>query len=68
MVLVPAERHMRQSEGYNMQHSGHTGQRFSKRTIQVKDFQKELMVEIYSKSLVRGIDKVLLIKYSENTN
>ena len=36
-----------------MQHSGHTGQYY----------QNELMVEIYSKSLVRAIGKVLLMKY-----
>ena len=28
--------------------------------------QNELMVEIYSKSLVRAIGKVLLIKFSQN--
>ena len=37
-----------------MQHSGHTGQ----------NFQNELMVEIYSKSLVRAIGKVLRMKLS----
>ena len=37
-----------------MQHSGHIGQ----------IFQNELMVEIYSKSLVRAIGKVLLMKFS----
>ena len=37
-----------------MQHSGHTGQ----------NFQNELMDEIYSKSLVRAIGKVLRMKLS----
>ena len=37
-----------------MQHSGHMSQ----------IFQTELMVEICSKSLVRAIGKVLLIKFS----
>ena len=32
--------------------------------IQVKIVQNELMVEIYSKSLVRAISKVLLMKFS----
>ena len=32
--------------------------------IWVKDIQTELMVEIYSMSLVRAIGKVLLIKFS----
>ena len=32
--------------------------------IQVNIFQKELMVKIYSKSLVRAIGKVLLMKFS----
>ena len=32
--------------------------------IWVKNFQNELMIEIYSKSLVRAIFKVLLIKIS----
>ena len=32
--------------------------------IQVNIFQNELMVEIYSKSLVRATGKVLLIKFS----
>ena len=36
--------------------------------IQVKNFQNELMVEIYSKSLVRAISKVLRMKLSWNTN
>ena len=31
--------------------------------IQVNFFQNELMVEIFSKSLVRGIGKVLLMKF-----
>ena len=39
----------------NMQRSGHMGQKC----------QTELMVEIYSKSLVRAISKVLLIKFSK---
>ena len=38
----------------NTQHSGHMGQ----------FFQTELMVEIYSNSLVRAIDEVLLMKLS----
>ena len=38
-----------------MQHSGHTS-------------QTKLMVEIYSKSLVRAIGKVLLMKFSQDTN
>ena len=37
-----------------MQHSGHNG----------KIIQTELMVEIYSKSLVRAFCKVLLITFS----
>ena len=36
--------------------------------IRVKFFQNELMVEIYSKRLVRGIGKVLLTKCIKNTN
>ena len=32
--------------------------------IQVKSFQNELRVEIYSKSLVRAIGKVLHMKFS----
>ena len=36
-----------------MQHSGHTGHSFS---------LNELMFEIYAKSLVRAISKVLLMK------
>ena len=32
--------------------------------ILVKDFKTELMVEIYSKGLVRAIGKVLLVKFS----
>ena len=39
-----------------MQHSGHTSQ----------IFQNELIVGIYSKSLVRAIVKVLLMKFSQN--
>ena len=42
-------------KGPNRQHSGHMGQVF---------FQTELMVEIYSKSLVSAIGKVLLMKFS----
>ena len=34
--------------------------------IQVKIYQNELMVEIYSKSLLRAIGKVLLMKFSTN--
>ena len=41
-----------------MQHSGHTGQ----------NFHNELMVEIYSKSLVRAVGKVLVMKFSQNIN
>ena len=36
--------------------------------IRVKISQTGLMVEIYSKGLVRAIGKVLLMKFSENTN
>ena len=36
--------------------------------IQVKNFQNELMVEIYSKSPVRAIGKVLWMKFRVNTN
>ena len=32
-----------------------------------KNVQTELVVEIYSKSLVRAIGKVLLVKFSLNT-
>ena len=39
-------------------HSGHMDQNSS----------TELMVEIYSKSLVRAVDKVLLMKFSLNTS
>ena len=46
-------------KGHNTQHSGHMGK---------KNVQTELMVEIYSKSLVRAIGKVLLVKFSQNTN
>ena len=35
--------------------------------ILVKHFQTELMVEIYSKSLVRTFGKLLLMKLSYNT-
>ena len=38
-----------------MQHSGHIG-------------QTELMVEICSNSLVRAMGKILLMKFSLNTN
>ena len=38
-------------KGHNTQHSGHTD-------------QNELVAEIYSKSLVRAIGKVLLMKFS----
>ena len=41
-------------KGHNTQHSGHKG----------NFFQSELFVEIYSKSLVRAICKVLLMKFS----
>ena len=41
-------------KGTNTQHSGHTG----------NFFQTELMVEIYSKSLVRANGKLLLMKFS----
>ena len=33
--------------------------------IRVNIFQKELMVEIYSKSLVRAIGTVLLMKFNQ---
>ena len=36
--------------------------------IWVNYFQSELMVEIYFKSLVRALGKVLCMKFSENTN
>ena len=36
--------------------------------IWVKNVQTELMVEIYSKSLVRPIGKVVLMKINCNTN
>ena len=36
--------------------------------IGVKTSQNELIVEIYFKSLVRAIGKVLRMKFSENTN
>ena len=36
--------------------------------IWVKKIQNELMVQIYSKSLVRDNGKVLLTESSENTN
>ena len=39
-------------KGHNTQHSGHT------------DFLNELMVEIFSKSLVRAIGKVLHMTFS----
>ena len=41
-------------KGTTTQHSGHMGQ----------VFQTELMVEIYSKSRVRAIGKVLLLTFS----
>ena len=41
-------------KGHNTQHSGHTGH----------NFQNELMFEIYSKSLVRAIGKVLCMKFT----
>ena len=41
-------------KGHNTQHSGHKGQKF----------QNELMVEIYSKSPVRAIGQVSLMKSS----
>ena len=34
----------------------------------VKNLQTELMVEVYSNSLVRAIGKVFLMKFSQNTN
>ena len=43
----------------NTQHSSHIGKKKS---------QTELIVEIYSKSLVRAIGKELLMKFSKNTN
>ena len=39
-------------KGHNTQHGGHTGEK------------KELVIEIYSKSLVRAIGKVLHMKFS----
>ena len=36
----------------------------SKVAIQVNNFQNELMVDIYYKTLVRAIGKVLLMKFS----
>ena len=36
--------------------------------IWVKILQTELVIEIYSKSQVRAIGKVLLVKFSWNTN
>ena len=45
-------------KGHITQQSGHIG----------LFFQTEIMVEIYSKSLVRAIGKVLLTKFSKNTN
>ena len=45
-------------KGHNTQYSGHMGQ----------FCQNELMVEIYSKGLVRAIGKVSLMKLSQNTN
>ena len=36
--------------------------------IRVNFFQTELMVEICSESLVRAIGKILLMKFSKNTN
>ena len=41
-----------------MQHSGHMGH----------FLKTELRVDIYSKSLVRAIGKVSLIKFGKNTN
>ena len=42
-------------KGHTMQHSGHAAQHI---------FQNELMVEMYSMSLVRAISKVLHMKFS----
>ena len=36
--------------------------------IWVQIFQTEFLVEIYSKSLVRAVGKVLLMTFSYNTN
>ena len=36
--------------------------------IQVNIFLNELLVEIFSKGLVRAIGKVLLMKFTKNTN
>ena len=44
-------------KGTNTQHSSQTGQKC----------KTQLMVEIYSKSLVGAIGKVLHLKYSQNT-
>ena len=41
-------------KGHNMQHSGHKGQ----------DVSKLIMIEIYSKSPVRALGKVLLVTFS----
>ena len=41
-------------KGTNTHHNGHRGRKF----------QTELILEIYSKSLVRAIDKVLIKKFS----
>ena len=46
-------------KGHNTQHSAHMGKKKS---------QNELMVEIYSKSLVRAIGKILHMKLDYNTN
>ena len=46
-------------KGTHMQYSGHIGQFL---------FQIELMAEIYSKSPVKALGKVLLMKYINNTN
>ena len=44
------------------------GTQHARGSIVVTFFQTELMVEICSKSLVRAMGKVLLIKFSYNTN
>ena len=43
-------------------------QLLSEGIISAEKILNELMVEIYSKSLVRAICKMLCIKFSQNTN
>ena len=54
----------------NLRQKKNIGNQYVTRSIMVilvKHFQTELMVEIYSKSLVRTIGKLLLMKLSYNT-